>query len=88
MSEWYGEHIADEELRSENKQLRIMLALNYSGSTLYTDDGEFSCGNEHPCIDFKRMSVVEIQKCMKIRSDRWVASLSPADIAKIMDRLN
>jgi hypothetical protein len=83
MSEWYGDQIADDELRTENKELRIMLALAYSGSGLYTDDGEFSCGKEHPSIDYKRMSVAEIKKCMKLRSDRWIASLSPEDIAKI-----
>jgi hypothetical protein len=84
MSEWYGNNIAYEELRMENKELRIMLAMAYSGHGLYTDDGEFSCGKETPCIDYKRMSVTDIKKCMRIRNERWLANLSPEDIAKIM----
>jgi hypothetical protein len=84
MSEWYGDNIDDQELRAENKELRIMLALAYSGSGLYTDDGEFSCGKETPNIDYKRMSAAEIKKCMRMRGERWIASLSPEDIAKIM----
>jgi len=87
MSEWYGDQIADSELRSENKELRILLALAYSPRGLYTDDGEFSCGAEHPSIDFKRMSVIEIQKCMRIRSQHRVAKLSPDDIATILSKL-
>jgi hypothetical protein len=83
MSKWYGDLIDDAELRSENRELRIMLAMAYSGSGLYTDDGEFSCGKEYPCIDYKRMSAAEIKNCMRVRGERWIASLSPEDIDKL-----
>lgn len=67
-NEWYGEHngLTKEELCEENKQLRILFALIYSPH-LYTDDGEFSCGAEFPSIDFKRMSVADIKRCMTKR---------------------
>lgn len=86
MSEWYGDTLSIEELRAENKQLRIMLALAYSGSGLYTDDGEFFCGKAHPSIDFKRMPVEVIKQCQQRRSEITVAQLSKDDIEEIFNR--
>lgn len=85
--EWFGDTLTSvDELRAENKQLRIMLALAYSGAGLYTDDGEFSCGKSHPSIDFKRMPVDVIQSCMRARSNRALAQLSADELAQLFDR--
>lgn len=85
-TEWYGDTASVDELRAENKQLRIMLALAYSGSGLYTDDGEFSCGKATPSIDFKRMPVEAIKQCQHRRSEITFAQLSKDDIEEIFNR--
>jgi hypothetical protein len=84
-TEWYGDTASVDELRAENKQLRIMLALAYS-DRLYTDDGEFSCGKAHPSIDFKRMPVEVIKQCQHRRSEITFAQLSKDDIEEIFNR--
>jgi hypothetical protein len=48
-------------LQVDNKKLRQMLAFAYCGYRLYPDDGELQDNTEHPCIDFKRDSVDDIQ---------------------------
>ena len=75
-----------DQLRSENKQLRRMLAIQYSGSGLYTDDGEFSCAKEHPWIDFKRMPVEQIEQCMQQRGRNAIARLSLDEINILLGR--
>lgn len=86
MSEWCGDALSIEELREENKQLRIMLAIAYSGAGLYTDDGEFSCGKAHPSIDFKRMSVDDIKQCQRRRTEITFSQLSKDDIEEVFNR--
>jgi len=54
--------------KSENTQLRILLALLYSGSDLYRDDGELQDNRIRPFIDFKRDTVEEIKKAMQDRA--------------------
>jgi len=83
MSEWHTLKLNEDELRLENIELRKTLALIYS-SHLYTDDGEFSCGAEHPTIDFKRMAVSEIQDAIRKRNQAKLARLSPDEVAKIL----
>jgi hypothetical protein len=86
-NEWYGDTLVSvDELRAENKQLRIMLALAYSGYGLYTDDGEFSCGKAYPAIDFKRMPVDVIKQCQHRRTEVTRAQLSKDDIEEIFNR--
>lgn len=85
MGEWYTDQLTEDELRGENINLRKMVALLYSPH-LYTDDGEFSCGADVPSIDFKRMSVGEIKRCMNTRSRRQIERLSPADLASILNQ--
>lgn len=75
-----------DQLRLENKQLRRMLAVAYSGHSLYTDDGEFSCAKEHPWIDFKRMSVEQIEQCVRQRSLNALSRVSPEEINALLGR--
>ena len=83
-NEWFGDTLTSvDELRAENKQLRILLALSYSGAGLYTDDGEFSCGKDHPAIDFKRMPVTTIEHCMRQRAKNAFALLSKEDVDQL-----
>jgi len=75
-----------DQLRLENKQLRRMLAVAYSGASLYTDDGELSCGREHPLIDFKRMSIEQIEQCMRQRGLNALSRVSPEEINALLGR--
>lgn len=52
----------NERLREDDKQLRIMLAVSYSGSLLYLDDGELQDSRILPYIDFVRDSPETIAK--------------------------
>ena len=50
------------ETQNNEKKLRTILALAYSGrARMYTDDGEFQDSTTKPFIDYKRDSVDEIQ---------------------------
>jgi len=53
--------------------LRLMLAGAYSGSNLYTDDGELQDGSCLPVIDFARDSVGEIDRKIQERGRRKLA---------------
>ena len=55
------------DLELENKKLRVLVAGLYSGSNLYSDDGELQDNSKHPHIDFKRDSVGEIKRKMRER---------------------
>ncbi len=44
-------------LKEENTKLRALLALAYSGPSIYADDGELQDTSKHPFIDYKRDSV-------------------------------
>lgn len=48
--------------------LRRLLAFAYAGAGLYGDDGELQDGRHHPCIDFRRDSVSEIERKMGLRA--------------------
>lgn len=52
---------------AEEKKLRRMLCVAYSGTAAYMDDGEASDARAHPFIDFMRDSVDEIQAKMRER---------------------
>ena len=51
-----------DQLRAENRELRIMLYVAHTNMQGYHDDGELQDAREQPFIDFKRDSVEEIQK--------------------------
>jgi len=86
-SEWFSVGLAIADLTEENKQLRIMLALAYSGASgLYTDDGEFSDGSTWPNIDFKRMSAATIQDCIRKRSLEQLKALTPEQVDTLLGR--
>lgn len=53
---------------SENRELRIMLAIAHAGLSLYTDDGELQDNRVQPFIDFKRDSVSEIERKLRERA--------------------
>lgn len=59
--------IPSETLAADNKHLRRLLALQVAGSSLYMDDGELSDASVHPVIDFKRMSVSDIEAALRRR---------------------
>ena len=62
---------------TDDFKLRALLAITYSGATLYADDGELSCCAMHPFIDFKRDTPEEIALKMQERSiKRWKDSLN------------
>lgn len=63
-------------LRDENARLRVMLAFVYAGASLYTDDGELQDNREIPAIDFKRDTVVEIERAMHERVKRYFARMA------------
>jgi len=56
------------ELTTENRELRIMLAIAHAGLDLYTDDGEFQDNRVQPFIDFRRDSVAEIERKLRERA--------------------
>jgi hypothetical protein len=64
-----GEFVMDEieQLRKDNTDLRSLLA-HVCSSKLDTDDGELSDSSCCPVIDFKRMSVKQIEDCMHQRA--------------------
>lgn len=43
-------------LKEENVKLRALLALTYSGPSIYADDGELQDCSMQPFIDYKRDS--------------------------------
>lgn len=51
----------------DEMRLRRLLAVAYSGSKLYTDDGELQDGSTLPVIDFKRDTVDEIEEAITER---------------------
>jgi hypothetical protein len=53
---------------SENRELRIMLAIAHAGLSLYTDDGELQDNRVAPFIDFKRDPVAEIERKLRERA--------------------
>lgn len=56
--------VSAEALARDNKALRRLLALRVAGPALYMDDGELSDASERPVIDFKRMSVADIESAL------------------------
>lgn len=56
------------DVASENRELRIMLAIAHAGLSLYTDDGELQDNRVLPFIDFKRDSVAEIERKLRERA--------------------
>lgn len=46
--------------KDDDFELRCMVAIAFSGSKLYTDDGELQDNSEPPFIDYKRDTVEEI----------------------------
>lgn len=55
-------------LTADNKALRLMLALAYSGpAKLYADDGELQDASAAPCIDYHRDTVRQIQEKIQQR---------------------
>jgi len=59
----------------EEKKLRRMLCVAYSGTAAYMDDGEASDARAHPFIDFMRDSVDEIQAKMRERGVKEAPAL-------------
>ena len=53
---------------SEEMKLRRLLALTYSGTSLYGDDGELQDTKVQPFIDFKRDSADEIEDKIQERA--------------------
>ena len=85
--------IVDEAIEAGRKQaqdsedeLRVMLALSYAGTHLYTDDGELQDSSVFPHIDFKRDSVSAIKDKMAERARRW-AQEHQAEIAAALATL-
>jgi hypothetical protein len=63
----------------ENRKLRRLLALSYSGVVkLYRDDGECSDSSERPFIDFMRDPAEEIERKMVERGMARVSASPPA----------
>lgn len=56
------------ELRHENWELRVLLAIAHAGLSLYADDNELQDNRVEPFIDFKRDSVSEIERKLRERS--------------------
>lgn len=56
-----------EKIECENKIFRRMLALSYSGSGLYHDDGELHDNSADPFIDFWRDTAEEIEDKIQTR---------------------
>lgn len=56
------------DVSSENRELRILLAIAHAGPSLYTDDGELQDNRVQPFIDFKRDSVAEIERKLRERA--------------------
>lgn len=61
-----GEPVIPERPAVEQK-LRRLLAVQYAGAALYSDDGELQDASTHPFIDFKRDSVSLIERKMQER---------------------
>lgn len=47
---------------ADARHLRRLLAIRVGGALLYVDDGEMQCSRDLPPIDFKRDSVIEIER--------------------------
>jgi hypothetical protein len=60
------------ETNSEIIELRRMLAIAYCPDGLYTDDGQLQDNREHPFIDFKRDSIVDMRYKMTQRNARKI----------------
>jgi hypothetical protein len=58
---------------SDMRRLRWLLAMVYSGANLYRDDGEYSDASCFPMIDFRRDSVAEIERKMRVRAEGRIA---------------
>lgn len=77
---WAMRQIADEidsspdEPSTDEQTLRRLLALAYSGSNLYRDDGELQDGSERPVIDYKRDSVAELERKICLRGAARLAA--------------
>jgi hypothetical protein len=56
-----------EALDKENKIFRRLLAMSYSGPSLYHDDGELQDNSAAPFIDFRNDSAEEIEEKIHIR---------------------
>lgn len=54
-------------MSDDERKLRLMLALYYSGNALYGDDGELQDGQMPFPIDYMRMTVAEISEAMHNR---------------------
>jgi hypothetical protein len=67
---------------SEEAILRGLLAAAYSGSNLYCDDGELQDGADIPVIDYLRDSVLEIERKIRERGRRKLASSQEKATAK------
>lgn len=73
-----------EELMTENKKLRFLLACRVAGSTLYGDDGELSDCSEHPFIDFKRDDPDTLQAKLITRNQKRLAANPNAANAEVV----
>ncbi|MES3041854.1 MAG: hypothetical protein V4730_11985 [Pseudomonadota bacterium] len=60
-----------ERLRADGRVLRRMLGEQWCANQMipfpYTDDGEFSDGSVHPCIDFMNEPADDIRRKMQTR---------------------
>lgn len=67
------------QLKEENTKLRALVAILFSGSKLYGDDGELSDCSKMPFIDYKRDSVELIAfKIQQRRIQEYEASQARA----------
>ena len=65
---WKWIRIRIDDMAKDDRTLREMVAINYSGASLCMDDGELQDGRVHPPIDFRRDPVQEIKAKMAQRS--------------------
>lgn len=71
-----------ERLKSENRDLRLILASRVAGVRLYSDDGELQDNTQFPFIDFLRDSPGEIVEKLLKRSLAQIAEDAPEVLAK------
>lgn len=65
------------QLAEQNKQLRRLLAVAYSGATLYTGDGEIQDSASRPHIDYVRMTPEQIEAAFYERGKASFSSKYP-----------
>ena len=69
-----------DDLKAENKLLRVILALRAGRPGMYHDDGELSDATMHPFIDFKRDSAEEIEAKLMERGRKTLASYREGEV--------